>query len=384
MTILSRAQVSQYAAQAGFKDQALVIALAIAQAESGFNTEAIDHDSNGSTDYGLWQINSIHGFNSSSLLNSPLYNAQAAYKVSGGGSNWKPWTTYTSGAYLKFMPNGTGPSSSPSPAVQSAQSNTYPKGQCTWWANERYHQLTGYYVPWSGNAKDWAALASKHLWKVSSTPVYPSIVCLQAGVQGADPAYGHVAVAESANKDGTIHTSDLNWGLSAAARAKVSYVNFKPGAGVSFITAAAPGSQLVDVGDQGPGGSGLAGLGGDLQNIFAAWGSLFGAVYVQPGESVLNQVHDTLINNPGFYGIALAVDEAEQFPGYQNLASGPFDVIGIVRSVGASIADNYLPAAIRGSLISLGAFIVLLLVLKAVLGVTETVGGDLLPLLGAM
>src|SRR5436309_741561 len=31
-------------------------------------------------------------------------------------------------------------------------SNPYPRGQCTWWADQRYHQIHGYYVPWRTNA----------------------------------------------------------------------------------------------------------------------------------------------------------------------------------------------------------------------------------------
>lgn len=383
MAVLTRAQVAQYAAQAGFKGDALTIALAVAQAESSFKSDAINHNTNGSTDYGLWQINSIHGYNSSQLLGNPLYNAQAAYKISGSGTNWRPWTTYTTGAYLKYMPTGVDPTNATSPGVQSAKSNSYPKGQCTWWADERYHQLTGYYVPWAGNAKDWSAQASKYGWKVSSSPVAPSIICLQGGVQGADSTYGHVGVVESLNSNGTVRASSQNWGLTAAARASTSYYNFKPGAGVSFITAAAPGGNTFTPLSYDEGGT-TGNLGSDLAGVFNAWGALFGGVYVQPAESVLQQVHQTLVDHPGFYGVALALDEAEQFPGYQNLASGPFDVIGIVRSIGASVGDNFLPFWIRGTLVSLGLTIIFLLLAKVVLSVGESAlsdVGELLPLI---
>jgi surface antigen len=382
MTVLTRSQVAQYAAQAGFKGNALTIALAVAQAESSFRTDAINHNTNGSTDYGLWQINSIHGYSSSQLMN-PLYNAQAAYKISGSGSNWQPWTTYNTGAYLKYMPTGTDPANTSSPAVQTAKSNTYPRGQCTWWASERYHQLTNYYVPWAANAKDWSAQASKYGWKVSSTPTAPSILCLQAGIQGADGTYGHVGVVESLNSNGTVRASSQNWGLTAAARASTSYVNFKPGAGVSFISAGTSTAQGGNDGSPTPTSTG-GNLGSDLANVFNSWAALFGGVYVAPAESVLQQVHATLIDHPGFYGIALALDEAEQFPGYQNLASGPFDVIGMIRSIGASIGDNFLPFAIRSGLVSLGLTIIFLLVAKVVLQVGEgalSEVGELLPLI---
>ncbi len=110
--------------------------------------------------------------------------------------------------------------------------NGYPQGQCTYYADQRYHALTGYYVPWSGNAKDWASQALSYGWTVSSTPVVPSIMCLQAGVQGADATYGHVGVVESIEK-GTFVASNQNWGPSPQ---NIVNVTFSPGPGVSFIS----------------------------------------------------------------------------------------------------------------------------------------------------
>jgi LysM repeat protein len=46
---------------------------------------------------GYWQINPDHG--SLSTYN-PLGNAEAAVAISADGTNWTPWTTFTSGAYL--------------------------------------------------------------------------------------------------------------------------------------------------------------------------------------------------------------------------------------------------------------------------------------------
>ena len=69
-----------------------VKAASIAMAESGGNPNAISP----TNDYGLWQINGSHG--AEATLN-PLGNAEAAVSISGNGSNWGAWTTYTSGAY---------------------------------------------------------------------------------------------------------------------------------------------------------------------------------------------------------------------------------------------------------------------------------------------
>jgi len=101
---LNATQIGQYAILAGFSDQnALTVAIAIALAESSGQIAVTHKNMDGSTDYGLWQINSVHSSYSPARLLTPLYNAQAAYNISGSGSNWNPWTTYTTGVYQKFL-----------------------------------------------------------------------------------------------------------------------------------------------------------------------------------------------------------------------------------------------------------------------------------------
>lgn len=126
-----------------------------------------------------------------------------------------------------------------STTVQAGTSNGYPPGQCTWYADERYHQLTGYYVPWAADAHGWLAGAVAAGWQSSPYPPsgIPSIVVLQAGVQGADVTFGHVGIVEKINPDGSVYTSDLNWGQTAAARSQVTHVTFRLGPGVNFVWA---------------------------------------------------------------------------------------------------------------------------------------------------
>lgn len=102
---LTPAQIGFYARQVGFSGRSLVIAIAIALAESGGTVGAINTaNSNGTTDRGLWQINSVHSqYNASRLLTDPTYNAQAAWQISSGGTNWFPWATYTNGRYQRFL-----------------------------------------------------------------------------------------------------------------------------------------------------------------------------------------------------------------------------------------------------------------------------------------
>lgn len=110
----------------------------------------------------------------------------------------------------------------------------WPVGQCTFWANSRYHQLTGVWVPWNGNAGQWLAGAQKAGWHYSQTPHVPSIIVLMPGVQGAS-SYGHVAVVENMINATTVNTSNMNWYANGGGWDKVSYVDFTTGSGVWFV-----------------------------------------------------------------------------------------------------------------------------------------------------
>jgi LysM repeat protein len=77
---------------AGGSPGAAFMAAEIAMAESGGNPNAISP----TDDYGLWQINASNG---ALATLDPYQNAKSAVILSHDGSNWAPWTTYTSGAY---------------------------------------------------------------------------------------------------------------------------------------------------------------------------------------------------------------------------------------------------------------------------------------------
>jgi surface antigen len=115
-------------------------------------------------------------------------------------------------------------------APDAGNLNRFFYGQCTYWANMRYHQLTGHWVPWLGNASAWPSQASAYGWVVSSTPHIPSIMAFAPYVQGAG-YYGHVAIAESMNGN-DITTSNWNAG---GAWATTTYLTNHPGSGVYFI-----------------------------------------------------------------------------------------------------------------------------------------------------
>ena len=113
--------------------------------------------------------------------------------------------------------------------------NRFFYGQCTYWADYRYNQLTGVWVPWLGNAYEWYQQAINYGWHTSSypNPNGPSILVLGPYAQSSS-AYGHVAIVEKINGDGTVTTSNMHWPYVGV----VSYVNFSyPVAGTHFIWA---------------------------------------------------------------------------------------------------------------------------------------------------
>ena len=112
--------------------------------------------------------------------------------------------------------------------------NVFPYGACTWWADQRYYQLHGIYVPWKtqANAWQWVARAYQFGWRVSTRPSLGAIVVLQPWVEGAYGS-GHVAVVERILRNGHVIASNMSWGRAPWS---VAYVQFAPGPGVRFIS----------------------------------------------------------------------------------------------------------------------------------------------------
>lgn len=107
---LSILQLWQLAKAAGFSGSDLIIAVAVALAESGGNTSAIgdrDIPVPGAASLGLWQINTYYhpefGPDFNTLLD-PATNAAAAFSVyRAAGNSFTPWTTFKNGAYASFV-----------------------------------------------------------------------------------------------------------------------------------------------------------------------------------------------------------------------------------------------------------------------------------------
>ena len=78
----------------------IVVAIAVAMAESSCNPHAVNINSDGSRDRGLWQMNSVyHPEVSDTCAFQIQCNADAAWNTSGHGGDWKPWSAYTNGSW---------------------------------------------------------------------------------------------------------------------------------------------------------------------------------------------------------------------------------------------------------------------------------------------
>lgn len=111
---LSINEVVCLARSVGVPNDQLATCVAIANAESQFNTDARStnpprpgHCPHGSTDRGLWQINDCwHPEVSDTCAFDANCNAEAMFRISGGGRNWSQWTTYGNGRgpYRMYLP----------------------------------------------------------------------------------------------------------------------------------------------------------------------------------------------------------------------------------------------------------------------------------------
>ncbi|MCI1831681.1 MAG: CHAP domain-containing protein [Bifidobacterium sp.] len=87
--------------------------------------------------------------------------------------------------------------------------NAYEFSQCTWWVYVRRHQLGLPVGSHMGNGNMWASSARALGYWVDNTPRHVGdIMVFAAGQDGADASYGHVAIVEKINSDGSITTSE--------------------------------------------------------------------------------------------------------------------------------------------------------------------------------
>ena len=86
--------------------------------------------------------------------------------------------------------------------------NAYPWSQCTWWAYIRRGQLSLPVGSYLGNGQDWGWKARALGYLVNNTPHVGAAISFKAGQLGSSPIYGHVAIVERVNSNGSILISE--------------------------------------------------------------------------------------------------------------------------------------------------------------------------------
>jgi hypothetical protein len=464
MAVLSREQAGNYARAAGFTGRSLDIVLAIAQAESSLVTNARNRNTDGSTDRGILQINDrYHPEVSTACADSPACAFSAGYSISNGGSNFTPWSTYTSGAYLQYLgadddgepnpadtpgveayraallPNGVlisvwgdgraqgphqgedlqapkgSPIYAPEPGVITGQTTDPLGGNVFYFSGDSGINLYGAHLDrkavyaagtrvnsravlgYVGNSGDAATTVAHLHYQVrflDSEWDDPRRVLedWQAGTGGSGGGGGSGSVIgatlyDAPGFDG--HSHDLSASVARAevkawfgdSTAHVRSIDLSPGtvatvyrdinyagpserftSSVSDLVAALPWANPV------PGGKVLSSM--KLESAGGGSGGSGRGILGSGGFSGISDVvHGILSHTPGFYGVALAIDAAEQFPGYVSVGGDSNILTGglgnMIRSVWLTIGANTLPLVVRGLTVWLGLFLVMALLWNA-------------------
>ncbi|WP_137655956.1 lytic transglycosylase domain-containing protein [Bifidobacterium moukalabense] len=117
-----------------------------------------------------------------------------------------------------------------------ATDTTYQVFQCTWWASVRRKQIGKPVDGYMGNGGDWNDSARRFGYPVSDSPQAGDVICFEPGVHGSDPSYGHVAVVETVNADGSILISQSGRGWMSVVTETITAQSLAAmGNGISFI-----------------------------------------------------------------------------------------------------------------------------------------------------
>lgn len=106
-------------------------------------------------------------------------------------------------AAVESSTSSTGVQSSYRSNMSASVGNKYAYGYCTWYAYERRAQIGRPIGSYWGNATSWAASGAASGLVVNRTPAVGAIMQNGGG-------YGHVAIVESVNSDGSITISEMN------------------------------------------------------------------------------------------------------------------------------------------------------------------------------
>ncbi|MFR4249510.1 MAG: phage tail tip lysozyme [Leuconostoc lactis] len=140
----------------------------------------------------------------------------------------------TSGAPVKEMPAQYKDKVKDTNFTATSPSNTYPFGQCTWYAYNRMQELGTPVENYLGNGADWGKNAKAKGYQTDTQPHVGWVVSFTQGAGGADPVYGHVAVIEAISDDGQ-HFLVSECNVVASGSGTISFRELTNGQGMTYI-----------------------------------------------------------------------------------------------------------------------------------------------------
>lgn len=184
---------------AGWPAALIPTMVAIGGAESGWNVNATNTNTNGTTDDGWLQINSIHGFDRDRLRSDPLYTAAAALKIY-QSQGLAAWVTYNTGAFKHFL--GDTPRVRNFSGSTSTTGKTRPGGDDPGAADDGPDEVTQVLSDWT-DARDGTAADGNQFTSFNPLPLLPGVGPLFGGLGalGALPSPSSLSKALS----GSVH-----------------------------------------------------------------------------------------------------------------------------------------------------------------------------------
>lgn len=426
-TSLTTEQAAVLAQQAGFSGQALETILAIAWAESSLRTGVVGGpNNNGTFDYGILQINSVHmgqqwpgGTMTVSQALDPAIAFKFGYWLSKQGTNFGPWSTFNNGRYTAYLQTveqalgtiglptktnpGTGlPPYTGRPWYQFTNLHNYGVGpeHGTDLETPPDTPMTailagtvtdvGYY-PWGGQIT-WqldnpsAAHGVPYEYIIHLDAINPQIKKgshLDAGTflgYSGGELPGQVGNAPQLPVGYSHHATDPQYSTGWHEEIGLTYGPVY-GTGSGYINTAQhpeanPDFLLTQASAQSLPFSTTIGTNGSvnfpLTTLVGTGSGGGGTAQFDDGkttwDALSTKVHNTLVQYPGFYGIAAALDEAEQFQGAYVSQDNPYwfgqlnpanSVVDWWESIVGTVFGNALPVVIRGTMIGLGVFIIM-------------------------
>jgi len=294
-------QVYAQARAAGFGQAQAVMAAAIAKAESGLSPTILGDTTITTATWGpsvgLWQVRSLtpdalgqargaDRYRNATRLTDPAYNAKAAYAISGGGQNWRPWSVYTSGAYRQYLAAAKAAGARVEASLRKAAKPvrgdptvTAQYGQAgPHWASGR-HSGVDYGVP--AGTPVYAAVAGKVVAEGPGGGAYGTWVKVASG-SGWEQIYAHLS-SEAVNVGDTVRVGQQLGKSGATGNVTGPHLHYevrKDGQPVNPATVKTAKLDLPDLPDLFP----IPGSGLDLLDRLPGTGKLIPGDPLDPGD----------------------------------------------------------------------------------------------------